>query len=90
MKDNKKRLHALYIELVKLQKHVIASGLKLLVIVEGRDAARKDGTIKTITKHLSPRETIVVALGTPSDMQLREWFSALHGSFTRFGSICGF
>jgi polyphosphate kinase 2 (PPK2 family) len=45
----KKILHDLYIELVKLQKEVIASDLKLLVILEGRDAAGKDGTIKRIT-----------------------------------------
>ena len=58
---DKNILHELYIELVKLQKEVIASDLKLLVILEGRDAAGKDGTIKRITKHLSPRETKVVA-----------------------------
>ena len=70
----KEILHELYVELVKLQKEVIASGLKLLVILEGRDAAGKDGTIKIITKHLSPRETRVVALGKPSDLQEREWY----------------
>jgi len=48
----KEILHELYVELVKLQKEVISSGLKLLVILEGRDAAGKDGTIKIITKHL--------------------------------------
>ena len=67
-------MHQLYIELVKLQKEVIASNLKLLVILEGRDAAGKDGTIKRIVKHLSPRETKVVALGKPSDRQEREWY----------------
>ena len=70
----KKILHELYIELVKLQKEVIASGLKLLVILEGRDAAGKDGTIKRITKHLSPRETKVVALGKPSNGEEKEWY----------------
>ena len=44
------------------------------MILEGRDAAGKDGTIKIITKHLSPRETRVVALGKPSDLQEREWY----------------
>jgi polyphosphate kinase 2 len=73
MKD-KDILHGLYIELVKFQKEIIASGLKLLVILEGRDAAGKDGTIKRIVKHLSPRETIVVALGKPSDQQEKEWY----------------
>ncbi|CAN5540512.1 polyphosphate kinase 2 [soil metagenome] len=74
-KKNKKAiLHELFIELVKLQKEVIASDLKLLVILEGRDAAGKDGTIKRITKHLSPRETKVVALGKPSDGEEKEWY----------------
>ncbi|MEO6251734.1 MAG: polyphosphate kinase 2 [Ferruginibacter sp.] len=71
---DKKILHELYKELVKLQKEIIASDLKLLVILEGRDAAGKDGTIKRIIKHLSPRETIVVALGKPTDFQEREWY----------------
>ncbi len=73
-KERKKILHELYIELVKLQSQVISSGLKLLVILEGRDAAGKDGTIKRIIKHLSPRETKVVALGKPTDIQEREWY----------------
>ena len=59
---------------MKFQKEVIASDLKLLVILEGRDAAGKDGTIKRIIKHLSPRETKVVALGKPTDFQEREWY----------------
>lgn len=70
----KKILHQLFIELVKLQREIIASDLKLLIILEGRDAAGKDGTIKRIIKHLSPRETIVVALGKPTDFQKREWY----------------
>lgn len=73
-KKNKKILHELFIELVKLQKEVIASYIKLLVILEGRDAAGKDGTIKRIINHLSPRETKVMALGKPTDFQEREWY----------------
>lgn len=74
MKKKKKILGELYIELVKLQKTIISSNLKLLVILEGRDAAGKDGTIKALTIHLSPRETRVVALGKPSDRQEHEWY----------------
>jgi polyphosphate kinase 2 len=76
MKKAKKKeiLHKLYIELVKLQKKIISSDLKLLVILEGRDAAGKDGTVKSIISHLSPRETRVVALGKPSDRQEKEWY----------------
>ncbi|MEO6902786.1 MAG: polyphosphate kinase 2 [Bacteroidia bacterium] len=73
-KEKKNHLHKLYIELVKLQKEIISSGLKLLVILEGRDAAGKDGTIKRITAHLSPRETRVVALNKPTEREINELY----------------
>mgnify|MGYP001156542454 CR=1 FL=1 len=69
-----KTLRDLQIELVKLQKHVIKHGHKVLVIFEGRDASGKDGTIKRIVEHLSPRETRVVALGKPSDRDNTSWY----------------
>jgi polyphosphate kinase 2 (PPK2 family) len=49
-------LNALQIELVKLQRHFIGCGDRILVILEGRDSAGKDGCIKRIAAHLSPRE----------------------------------
>lgn len=70
----KKELRQLQIELVKFQRHVIKNDLRILLIFEGRDAAGKDGVIKRITQHLSPRETRVVALGKPSDHNLRSWY----------------
>lgn len=73
-KKKEEILHELYIELVKLQKEIITSNLKLLIILEGRDAAGKDGTIKVITRHLSPRETRIVALGKPSDREIHDWY----------------
>ena len=68
------QLHLLQIELVKLQRHFIGSGDRILVVLEGRDAAGKDGSIKRIVAHLSPRETRVVALGKPSDRDLGGWY----------------
>src|SRR3990167_83801 len=67
-------LRTLQVELVKIQKHVIKHGHKVLVIFEGRDASGKDGTIKRIVRHLSPRETRVVALGKPSDRDRASWY----------------
>src|SRR5215469_18878363 len=64
----------LQIELVKLQRHVIARRQRVLVILEGRDTAGKDGTIKRIVEHLSPRETRVVALSKPSDREAAQWY----------------
>ena len=72
--DYEKALVKLQIELVKLQRQLIAEGERILVLIEGRDAAGKDGTIKHITEHLSPRETRVVALGPPSDRERHSWY----------------
>ena len=70
----KHELYELQVELVKLQKDIIANNRRVLVLFEGRDAAGKDGTIKRIVQHLSPRETRVVALGKPSDRETTEWY----------------
>jgi polyphosphate kinase len=67
-------LRSLQIELVKIQRHIIEHDHKVLVIFEGRDASGKDGVIKRITEHLSPRETRVVALGKPSDRDRASWY----------------
>lgn len=73
-KSYKDNLHKLQAELVKLQRHFIKCNDKILIILEGRDAAGKDGTIKRIVQHLSPRETRVVALGKPSDRDRSSWY----------------
>ena len=72
--DYNATLRTLQIELVKLQKHFIACDDKILVLLEGRDSAGKDGVIKRIVQHLSPRETRVVALGKPSDHDRGSWY----------------
>lgn len=72
--DYEAQLHMLQVELVRLQRHFIGCGDRILVLIEGRDAAGKDGAIKRIIEHLSPRETRVVALGKPSDRNLGEWY----------------
>lgn len=70
----KEQLLDLQIQLVKLQRHIIKDNLQLLVIFEGRDAAGKDGVIKRIIQHLSPREVRVVALGKPSEKDISNWY----------------
>ena len=72
--EYKSELRELQIELVKLQRDIISYDRKILIIFEGRDAAGKDGTIKRIIQHLSPRETRVVALGKPSDKDRSSWY----------------
>lgn len=69
-----KELKKLQIELIKFQNHVKDKGLKVLIIIEGRDAAGKGGTIKRITEHLNPRGARIVALPKPSDTERSQWY----------------
>src|SRR5688500_10710544 len=70
--DRVKRL--LQIELLKLQNWVKASGERLVVLFEGRDAAGKGGTIKRFMEHLNPRGAGVVALEKPSEREASQWY----------------
>ena len=67
-------LRRLQIELVKLQRELIKTGARVLVIVEGRDGAGKDGTIRHLTQHMSPRETRIFAPPKPSDRESHQWY----------------
>lgn len=69
-----KELKKLQIELVKLQDWVVQSGLKVVVIFEGRDAAGKGGVIKRITESLNPRICRVVALSKPTEKEATQWY----------------
>jgi polyphosphate kinase 2 len=62
------------IELLKLQNWVKATGQRVVIIFEGRDAAGKGGTIKRFTQHLNPRGTQVVALEKPSPRESSQWY----------------
>ena len=64
----------LQLALVEMQLAAQASGKRAIVILEGRDTAGKDGTIKALTKHLSVRSTRVVALPKPNDREQTQWY----------------
>lgn len=68
-KDYLDRLRKLHVELVKLQEWVIAKGVKVCIVFEGRDGAGKGGTIKALTERVSPRVFRVVALPAPTDRE---------------------
>jgi polyphosphate kinase 2 len=70
--EREKRL--LQIELLKLQNWIKATGERLIVLFEGRDAAGKGGTIKRFMEHLNPRGARVVALEKPSEKEATQWY----------------
>lgn len=69
-----RNLLRLQAELIKLQDWVVQTGAKVLVIMEGRDAAGKGGVIKRITQRLNPRVARVVALPAPSRREQSQWY----------------
>ena len=70
--EDQKRL--LQIEMLQVQRWVQASGQRILLIFEGRDAAGKGGTIKRFMEHLNPRGSRVVALSKPTEEERGQWF----------------
>ena len=67
-------LFRLQTELVKVQEWVRATGARIVILFEGRDAAGKGGTIKRITEYLSPRTARIAALPAPGDREKGEWY----------------
>jgi polyphosphate kinase len=67
-------LEPLQVELVKLQEWVKATGAKIIVVFEGRDAAGKGGIIKAITERTSPRVFRVAALPSPTEREKSQMY----------------
>jgi len=74
-KEYNRELKKLHVELVKLQQWVVAKGLKVCILFEGRDTAGKGGTIKALTERVSPRVFRVVALPAPTEREKTQMYS---------------
>ena len=72
--DYNAELAALQLALVRWQAGALKSGEKVVVVLEGRDGAGKDGAIKRLIEHLSVRATRVVAMPKPSDREQSQWW----------------
>jgi polyphosphate kinase 2 len=73
-KTYEKYKYQLQTELLKLQAWVKATGQKVVILFEGRDAAGKGGAIKRFMEHLNPRGARVVALEKPSEVERGQWY----------------
>ncbi len=72
--DYENDLNRLHVELLKWQNHVKATGARVVMLFEGRDAAGKGGTIKRIMEPLNPRGARIVALEKPNDRERTQWY----------------
>lgn len=73
-KTYERQKYDLQVELLKLQAWVKATGARVVILFEGRDAAGKGGAIKRFMEHLNPRGARVVALEKPSEIERGQWF----------------
>lgn len=69
-----KTLYQLQGELVTMQEWVKATGARIVVVFEGRDAAGKGSTIKRVTEYLNPRMARIAALPTPTERERTQWY----------------
>lgn len=67
-------LEQLQLAIVETQSWTIKNNLRVVIVLEGRDTAGKDGAIKRLTEYMSPRQTRVVALPKPSDRETSQWY----------------
>ena len=73
-KDYDRQMESLQIQLARLQADVRATGKRLVVVFEGRDAAGKGGGISAMRENMNPRVASVVALAKPSDREATQWY----------------
>ena len=73
-KDYDRQMESLQIQLARLQADVRATGKRLVVVFEGRDAAGKGGGISAMRENMNPRVASVVALAKPSDREAAQWY----------------
>lgn len=73
-KDYDARMAGLQIQLAQMQADLVATGKRLVVVFEGRDAAGKGGTIDVVRENLNPRVAKVVALSKPTEREAAQWY----------------
>ena len=67
-------LQKLQSEFVNLQKWIAQKKMRVIVLLEGRDASGKGGAIKRFMEHLNPRTSRVVALTKPTEVEKGQWY----------------
>jgi polyphosphate kinase len=73
-KDYDAQMEALQIQLVRMHAGLKATGKRLIVVFEGRDAAGKGGTIEVLRENMNPRVAAIVALPKPSEREAAQWY----------------
>ncbi|MGD0470255.1 MAG: polyphosphate kinase 2 [Terriglobales bacterium] len=74
-KEYERELRKLQTKLVEMQEWVKATGAKIVLVFEGRDAAGKGGVIHRIMERVSPRVFRHVALPAPTEREKSQLYA---------------
>ena len=85
-----KEKRRLQIELLKLQEWTIDTNQRIVILLEGRDAAGKGSTIQRFIENLMPKATKIVELGVPNKKQEKNWFKTWEKRLPKKGTITFF
>ena len=80
-------LRELRLQLLQMQEWVMREGLRVAVVLEGRDAAGKGSTASGITHYLNPKSANVIEQGIPTPTQMRNWLGTYHRLMPQEGNI---
>src|SRR5688572_8261961 len=87
-----KRFDELGEELFDLQEAMFGAKMNaVLVVLQGRDGAGKDGTIKHVAGCLNPRGVAVTSFGVPTEEErAHDFLWRVHRHAPRLGEFCFF
>ena len=71
LKETDLSLEGLQTTLIKLHQGLFKAGHRVVIVLEGMDAAGKGGIIRRLTRHLDPRSVRVWPIGAPTAFELR-------------------
>ncbi|MYE54973.1 MAG: polyphosphate kinase [Chloroflexi bacterium] len=80
-------LRELRLQLLMMQEWVMDTGLRVAVVLEGRDAAGKGSTASGITHYLNPRSAQVIEQRIPTPRQMRNWLGTYYRLMPTAGNI---
>jgi len=72
--EYEEQLYTLHCQLARLQADFRATGKRMVVVFEGRDAAGKGGAINVVSQYLNPRQARVIALSKPTEREAGQWY----------------
>ena len=73
-KDYEAHMEALQIQIARMQADVKATGKRIVVVFEGRDAAGKGGAISALHMNMNPRSATIAALPKPTEREAAQWY----------------